>query len=187
MELSTKSLAGAALLASLVIVLDYAVKYSGLKVPFPWIPFLKFDLTGIPIVLSLFLFGLAPGAFASAVAFIAILIRSGSILSSSMKGLAELLTVLGIFVGLKISSRFRLPASFALGITFRSLVMMGVNFMLISMGLVLVPSSYKQILLIFILLTGLFNVIQGAISILGGYSIYMAIKKRVPSLTMSKD
>ncbi|MGQ9506844.1 MAG: hypothetical protein ACUVTB_03160 [Candidatus Bathycorpusculaceae bacterium] len=73
MKITTTALAGTAILAALVVVFDYTLKYSGLKVPFPWLPILKFDFTGIPIVLSLLLFGLAPGAFTSAIAVLAIL------------------------------------------------------------------------------------------------------------------
>jgi len=181
-------LAGTAILAALVVVFDYTVKYSGLKVPFPWLPILKFDFTGIPIILSLLLFGLVPGAFTSVIAVLAILARSGDFVGSSMKGLAEFLTVFGMFLGLKMATKFRLPFSFCLGIATRVFVMMLVNLGLIYMGLMRFPPSYSEIpSLLIILLTGVFNVIQGAISIIGGYFIYEAIKRRSPSLAENKS
>jgi len=86
MKIDVKTLAGTAILAALVVVFDYTMKYSSLKIPFPWLPFLKFDFTGIPVVLSLLLFGLIPGTFTSIIASVAILTRSGQIVSASMKG-----------------------------------------------------------------------------------------------------
>ncbi|MGB9777809.1 MAG: hypothetical protein ACPLW8_00225 [Candidatus Bathyarchaeales archaeon] len=188
MKITSTALAGTTILAALVVVFDYTMKYSGLKMPFPWFPLLKFDFTGIPIVLSLLLFGLVPGAFTSAIAVLAILARSGDFVGSSMKGLAEFLTILGMFLGLKIATRFKLQASFSLGVATRVFVMMPVNLGLIYMGLMRFPPSYSEIpLLLIILLTGVFNVVQGAISIIGGYFIYEAIRRRSPSLTKNKN
>ena len=178
MKIATKTLAGIIVLAALVVIFDYAAKSYGLKIPFPWFPTLKFDFTGIPIVLSLLLYGLVPGAFTSAIAVLAILIRSVNIVSSLMKGLAEFSTVIGMFFGLKMA-RFRLPVAYFLGVLVRVVIMTIANLALICMGLL----TYSNTLLIFVLLTGIFNVIQGTISIVCGYLIYAAVKKRVPALT----
>ncbi len=97
----TRTIAGTALLAALVVVFDYSMKYSGLKMIFPWLPFLKFDFTGIPIVLSFYLFGFISSAFTSAIALFAILARSGDFFSASMKALAELFTVVGMAFALQ--------------------------------------------------------------------------------------
>ncbi len=40
-------------MAALVIVFDYTLKYSGMKIPFPWYPNLKFDFTGVPIIMKI--------------------------------------------------------------------------------------------------------------------------------------
>ena len=63
----TARLTGTAILAALVLVFDYTLKYSGLKIPFPWFPDLKFDFTGVPIALSLLMYGL-PSATTTSVA-----------------------------------------------------------------------------------------------------------------------
>jgi len=182
MKINTTTLAGIATLAALVVVFDYIMKYSGFKIPFPWLPFLKFDFTGIPIVLSLLLFGLIPGIFTSIIASVAILARSGQVVSSSMKGLAELSTILGMAVGLKLLKRFRMVGSFTLGITSRVLTMTCVDLALIYAGVISLPTSYANVPIMVALLFGAFNVVQGVLSILGGYSIYEAIKRRAPSL-----
>lgn len=185
MKITSRTLAGIVVLAALVVVFDYAMKYSGLKIPFPPLPFLKFDFTGIPIILSLLLFGLVPSAFSSAIAFLAILARSGDVIGSSMKGLSEFTTVLGMYFGFKLAKKFRFPAAFLLGVLTRVALMTVANFALIYAGLMAIPTSYKEIPLTYFLLTGIVNVIQGCISIFGGYLIYVAIDKRIPGLLKS--
>ena len=101
-ENKSVGLTGTAILAALFILFDYTMKYSGFKIPFPWYPNLKFDFTGIPIALSLFLYGLPSSVTTSLVAGIGILLRSGNLVSASLKEAAELSTVLGIFIGDKI-------------------------------------------------------------------------------------
>ena len=187
MKINTTTLAGTATLAALVVVFDYTMKYSGLKIIFPLLPFLKFDFTGIPIVLSLLLFGLIPGTFTSIIASVAILARSGQVVSSSMKGVAEFSTILGMAVGLKLFRRFRMVGSFAIGLTSRVMIMIFVDLALIYAGVISLPTSYTDIPAVAALLVGAFNAVQGTLSILGGYSIYEAVKRRVPSLVKSKE
>lgn len=182
MKINTTTLAGTAILAALVVVFDYTLKYSNLKIPFPWLPYLKFDFTGIPVVLSFLLFGLIPGIFTSAIALFAILARSGDVIGSSMKGVAELSTIVGMALGVKLFRRFKILSSFTFGVTSRALIMVCVNFVLIYAGVMSIPVSYADIPLIMALLLGFFNVIQGIISIVGAYSVYETIKRRAPSL-----
>ena len=167
MEIENRTLAGTALLSALVVVFDYSMKYSGWKIPFPWLPFLKLDFTGVPIVLALYLFGFVPSVFTSAVALFAIVARSGDVVSASMKALAELFTVAGMFSALMIIPKFKREASFLLGIAFRCVAMFFANLLILPIGLS--P------------LIAVFNVIQGSVSIFVGYLIYEAVKKRMPS------
>jgi len=190
MKISTTTLAGTTVLGALVVVFDYTLKFSGLKIRFPWLPFLKFDFTGIPIVLSFLLFGLMSGVTTSTVAFLAILARSGDVIGASMKGLAEFSTVLGMALGLMLLrnvTRLRKPASFVLGISLRTLIMICVNLILIFTGVMALYGPYAEIPVIVSLLVGVFNAIQGSISILGGFFIYEAIRHRMPSLITRKD
>ena len=177
-------------LGALVVVFDFTMKYSALKIRFPWLPFLKFDFTGIPIVLSFLLFGLMSGATTSTIALLAILGRSGDVIGSSMKGLAELSTILGMALGLSLKSnpsKLRKPASFILGISSRSLVMICTNLILIFTGVMALYGDYAEIPVIVSLLVGAFNAVQGSLSILGGYFIYEAIIRRIPSLVTRKS
>lgn len=192
MKVNTKTLAGIIVLAGLVVVFDYTMKYSGLKIPFPvpGLEFLTFDFTGVPIVLSLFLYGLLPSVFTSVIAVIAILARSGKIVSALMKGVAEFSTVLGMSLGFKAykkHKKFGLWIAFAFGIVLRVVVMTIANFMLINFGFIAVPPGYLAIPLIYLSLIALFNVIQGCISMTFGFIIYAAARKRIPTLTENPD
>lgn len=179
MRIDTRTLTGITVLSALVVVFDYTLKYSGFKISFPWLPFLKFDFTGIPIVLSMLMYGLVPGAFTSAIAGLAILARSSDFIGASMKGLAELSTVVGMTLGLKMTEKFKLPAAFLLGVAVRILAMSVANSVLIFFGLI-------PIAMVYLPLIGIFNFIQGSISIIGGYLIYKAVNKRIPGLTKKK-
>lgn len=168
MKTDTKTLAGTAILAALVFVFDYSMKISNTKIIYPWLPALRFDFTGIPIVISLCLFGFLPGVFTSVIALVAILVRSGQVIPSSMKATAELSTVVGIAFALKVTPKFKKTASVASGILTRCFVMFFPN-------LFLFPLEISPLI-------ALFNAIQGSISILGGFFIYEALKRRIPSL-----
>lgn len=177
-KLNTTTLAGTTILAALVVVFDYTLKYSNLKIPFPLMPVLKFDFTGIPIALAMLLFGLIPGFFTSIIALIAIFARSGDIVGASMKAIAEFSTIVGMAIGLKTTKKLRLVIMFSMGLIMRVLVMIPINLLLISFGVMKV----QGVLAIVVLLIVVFNILQGIITIFGGYSIYEIIKKHMPSI-----
>lgn len=161
----TVLIAGSALLGALVVVLDYSFKYSGLKIRFPWLPFLKFDFTGVPIVLSYLVFGFFSSVFTSAVALFAIFARSGDFLGASMKALAEFSTVLGVAFALKFIPKLKQFAAFILGILFRCVIMFFAN-------LLFFPISISHLI-------AAFNIIQGIISISLGFFIFKTIERKI--------
>ena len=176
----TARLTGTAILAALAIVFDYTLKFSGLKIPFPWMPFLKFDFTGIPIVVSLLLFDVASGATTSLVAALGIIARSGDLIGGAMKGIAEFSTVLGVSGGLYLSRRVRLGeglgkgVSLVLGVAVRIIVMSGWN-------LVVLPRFYGvpfNAVVGMLWLLAVFNGIQGCMTILLGFLLHEAYTRR---------
>jgi riboflavin transporter FmnP len=179
----TARLTGTAILAAMVIVFDYSLKYSGLKIPFPWMPFLKFDFTGIPIVLSLLLYGWPSSAITSLAGTMGIVVRSGDLIGGAMKGIAEFSTVAGMAIGLYIARRTGLRGytakvlSVVIGLVFRIVVMSGWN-------LVILPAYYGvpyNAAVGMLYLLGVFNSMQGAISTLLGYTLYEAYTRRAPT------
>jgi riboflavin transporter FmnP len=172
-------LTGTALLAALVIVFDYALKFSGLKIPFPWMPMLKFDFTGIPIALSLFMYGLPSALMTSLVAFVGIVARSGDVLSAAMKFAAEFSTILGLALGMKLAERFspriQNGSGLTLGVLFRVVAMSFANILVLPIYSYPMEVAYGMLPLI-----AAFNVISGTITILLGAFLYEAIKRRFP-------
>jgi riboflavin transporter FmnP len=182
MKIKTRIITGTAILAALVVVFDYTLKFSGFKINFPLFPDLKFDFTGIPIVLSLLFYGLPSASATSFVALLAIFSRSGNVISASMKALAEFSTILGIAIGLryfKESTKYDKHISFALGIALRTLIMFLAN-------LSILPLYYFWMTfenaLLFSPYVATFNIFHGFLSIYGGYLIYEAIKRRMPHI-----
>ena len=180
----TSKLTGTAIMAALVIIFDYSLKYSGLKIPFPWYPNLKFDFTGVPIILSLILYGFPSSITTSLVAGAGIIIRSGNVVSASMKVAAELSTVSGVFFGDSLRRRVRierLNASYftlSTGVVFRVVVMSLVS-------LYVLPNIYgvpRDTVNGLLPLIGVFNVIQGIITIKLGYFLNEAVRSRISNL-----
>jgi len=175
--LRTEEITGTAILSALVVVFDYTLKFAGIKIPFPLFPVLKFDLDGIPIVLSLLLYGPYSALVTCFVAFVAILARSGAVVSASMKAIAEFGTVLGMVPFYRIhSSRFK-GLAIVSGISARVLVMVFAN-------LAAWPLVFQSVeaAIAFIPFLAVFNAIAGAISMSGGYLIHKALAKRAPTL-----
>jgi len=181
--LRTARLTGTAILAALVIVFDYALKFSGLKIPFPWMPFLKFDFTGVPIVVALLLFGLASAGTTSVVASLGIIARSGDLIGGAMKGMAELSTVVGMAAGLYLTERIsssraiRMAGMLAVGVATRILVMSVWN-------LLVLPNFYGvpfNTTIGMLSLLALFNAMQGVMTVVLGYTLHEAYVRRVPT------
>ena len=176
-------IAGTALLGATVAVLDWLSKIFSLKIPFPLLTPLKFDVIGIPTVISYLLFGPLSGIIACIVAFLSISFRNP--FSGFMKGLAELATVIGAFLILRaknpsvLHKRKKIFAGIS-SIALRVIIMAIANVLLLPIFL---PSFYTTETVIALLpFFCLFNAIQGAISIAGGFLVYEAILLRLPSL-----
>ncbi len=177
----TAVITGTAILAALVVVFDYALKFSGLKIPFPWMPTLKFDFTGIPILLSFLMYGLPAAFTTSLIALFAIVVRSGDFVSASMKALSEFTTVLGFASGVWVCNKFSLPIiqerglSWFFGVTLRIIVMGVAN-------LIVLPIFYgmsQEFVYASIPLTAAFNLLQGSLGIILASFLHEAVGRRI--------
>lgn len=177
----TAVISGTAILAALVVVFDYALKYSGFKIPFPWMPTLKFDFTGVPILLSFLMYGLPSAFTTSIVSLFAILSRSGDLLSATMKALSEFITVLGFSTGFWISKKLGLSSIYEMGLSW----LLGVIFRIIAMSIaniVVLPIFYgisQESLYLIILFTAIFNLLQGSLSIFLAMILSKEIRRRI--------
>jgi riboflavin transporter FmnP len=176
----TAKLMGTSILAALVIVFDYALKYSGLKIPFPWYPTMKFDFTGVPIVLSLLMYGPESAFITSLVAGLGIFARSGNLPSAAIKAVAELFTVAGLQLGFRATAGRPSEAKWvavasAVGIASRIIAMTFTN-------LYVLPNLYgvpMEATIGLLPLIGAFNLVQGAVNIWLGFFLNRAVKDRL--------
>jgi len=181
-------IAGTTLLGATVVVLDWLSKIFSLKVPFPILVNLKFDVIGIPAVMAYLLFGSLSGIVACLVAFLSISFRNP--FSGFMKGLAELATVIGAFLILRVRSppvlhkRKKIFAGIS-SVALRVVMMAVANVLLLPVFLSNFYTTETVIALLPILC--LFNAIQGIISIAGGFLVYEAILLRLPSLRAARN
>lgn len=178
----TSTLAGATILAALVVVFDYSLKYSGLKIIYPFVPYLRFDFTGVPILLSLCLFGFYSSVFTSIITFLAIFARSVDFIGASTKALAELSTAAGAALALKVSQKYRGILLPLLAISFRCIIMFFTNLLILPL---FTPQSFLQVFTLSPFVA-MFNIIQGSISVFGGLFLYKTVKKRIPSIFREK-
>jgi riboflavin transporter FmnP len=171
-------IAGTALLGTLVFVLDWVLKMSGLKILFPYMPALRFDILGIVVLVSFFLFGFYSATTTSLILMFSIGLRDP--FSGVMRFIAEFATILGVYLVL----RARRPASngwkiasIGSGILARVGVTAVSNVLLLP---IFMSGFYASSLAVMASLPFIasFNVIQGAISILGGFLLYEAILLR---------
>jgi riboflavin transporter FmnP len=176
--------AGTALLSAITAILDWTFKLANLKIPYPLLLDLKFDLLGIPIILALFLFGLASGTITCAIGAVSIAFRGPP--NALLKFVAEFSTVLGVYIVLRVKglntlniARTKLLAT-ASGITIRVFVMAVANILLLPLFFSLWYTVETVLFLSPVI--AVFNILQGAVSALGGFAIYEAIIRRLPSM-----
>lgn len=191
--ISTTSIFGA--LASILAVLP-------LSIPFPPIPYLKFDLAEIPVTIALFCFGPISGIGAALIYWaVLLLVGEWSPIGPSMKFIAVFSMLIGLWIGAKVSkgSGFMLYLSFLLGIFFRILSMSAMNYLIayllipgfmrsaaetISLVLDINVSGELSCLIIVLIFTAIFNLIHSIVSIVPSIMIvkYISSKELTPYL-----
>lgn len=182
-------IAGAALFASLTVVLDIFFKYSALKIPFPPAPFLKFDLDGLPVILSLLVLGPWAGAFSSVSLLLTIGYRGPPF--AALKVLAEASTAAGVFIAWllvkrmsgsgKPGARALMITSLVGGVVARALVMLWGNWALLPLffGESLEEYYRMGVYAALGIIVG-FNALQGAMNVAAAILVYLGIRKRLP-------
>jgi riboflavin transporter FmnP len=164
---------GTAMLGALVIVLDLTFWLAKIKIPFPIFPRLKFDFDGVPIILSLYLYGPYSSFVTSCIAFLVISFRDP--VSAFMKALAEFSTALGIIPFYNKEKKFFQLIGIINGIIVRVIVTSISNILVLPFFQIL-PLEAVIAMLPFIIA---FNIAAGAISAFLGYILYESLKKRI--------
>ncbi|MGQ9543394.1 MAG: hypothetical protein ACUVTM_04830 [Candidatus Bathyarchaeia archaeon] len=167
------SVTGTAVLGALVIIFDLALWSLRVKIPFPFFPRLRLDISGIPIVLSLLIYGPTSGFATSVILFLSISFRDP--LSAFMRALAELSTVTGMIPFYSKRSKSGILMSIIGGITLRVIVMSASNMIFLPLFSILTWGAAATMLPF---IAG-FNVMAGAISCIGGYMLYGTLLRRL--------
>ncbi|MEM4416565.1 MAG: hypothetical protein QXD32_00735 [Nitrososphaerota archaeon] len=191
-----QKIAGAASLAALAYVLGLAPA----SIPFPLLPFLRFDLAEVPDVLAFLIFGWKYGIVTALAHWYALVITAQSgfappPIPQLMKLAAVLSMMLGVYAGLKVSRKLgmgRLLVTTGFAMAARAIVMTPITFVLYYF---LLPSVYlpfgRRVLsaagyfaetdiavaLTISGLTAVFNMLSSAIIVPASFSAEKALRK----------
>jgi len=167
------------------------------EIPFPLLPYLKFDLAEIPDILAFMIMGPLGGMVTSTIHWLILTFRAGFILGPFLKYAAVASTILGFWAG--IALRRRLPGNpslksfMALGMLFggilRIIAMSVANFLVLYVffpewmsfaksclqTIGLDASSDFSALLWTLLLTAVFNAIHIFVSVIPSYTLIKTI------------
>lgn len=94
--------------AAYVIVfsaLALVLTFSKAEIPYPLLPYLKFDFAEIPIMMALLIGGLVPGLATAVIHWIGLSLARGWILGALMKFLAVAPMVVGFWLGIRLYKR----------------------------------------------------------------------------------
>jgi len=175
--MKSRDIAGGTVLVALSILMEILP----LDLPFPLFEKLTIDPTGIPLVLALFIYGPISSIAATIItAFVIALPRPPfkppNPIGAFFKGLAELATLCGVIVYLKIFKKKSFLIASVFGILFRVVIMCIANY-------VFLPIFYglpTSVAVSFIPIIIVFNIVQGAINLYVAYYLFKAVKRSYP-------
>jgi riboflavin transporter FmnP len=177
---------------------------TNLTIPFPPLPYLKFDFSEVPVTVALMLMGPVYGFLSSVIYWIVLTMRAGDVLGPAMKFAAVASMIVGFWVASAIYRRVvkkksiisMMVSGFLLGSLFRVIVMSVFNYLVLlyiapyyvdfiapilsSIGL---PAETTMDVVIWsLLLTAVYNAIHSAISVFPAYLLTKASLERVPGI-----
>lgn len=170
-KLSSKKLALASILGALAAASE-VIKGPPFDIPFPLLPgIISWDLTGIPMMISLLMNGPLGGVYTSIIGCSIIFLR-GNVPGGFFKLVAELATILAFA-----AIRKGIVTKTVAAVASRVLVMTAANFFLLP---VFYPAYYaSEIAVVGILLPlAVFNVTQALLNIIPAYAIYSRLPSR---------
>jgi riboflavin transporter FmnP len=183
MELRTdsKSIAILAIFTSIIVALEVFPVLGVTDILVLASPRFTIDWTGIPLVLIFAGLGLIASLISLVIMFISIFYRNP--IGAAFKGIAEFLTIIGLFVGYLIlrdrdvSKRMRISVYFLTGAGFRSIGMFFANIVLLPALLPFLYDVNGAIIASAIIVP--LNIAQAAINIIGGFVFYDLIPKNL--------
>lgn len=175
----SRQISGTVILGAMAAVLEI------LPIDIPFYKFLTIDVTGVPPLLALYIFGMPSAISSTLIASFVIALprppfKGPNPYGAFFKGLAELSTIAGVYLSRRFwkDTRWFLISSFLLGSLVRVVVMCVANYTITP---VLYGLPYSYILAI-IPIIAVFNVIQTAVNVFLAVPIYEKIKVHLSSL-----
>jgi riboflavin transporter FmnP len=196
-------------MANIVVFSGLAIILTSIKaeLPFPFLPYLKFDSAEIPVMVVLLLFGPVPSLITETVHWITLTLTRGDFLGPFLKFLAVVPMIFGFWIGIEVYKRmsrgsgYNTPAALGLGlvsgIVFRVIVTTLANIVVllfVAPGYLFYAQGLLQnvginvvspldVLLWTLLFTAIFNILHVPLS---SFIAIIAVKGtiiRLPSLT----
>ena len=175
-KLATKKLALASILGAIAAASE-AIRGPPFDIPFPLLPIVSWDLTGIPMMISLLMNGPIGGVYTSIIGCSIIFLR-GNVSGGIFKLVAELATILAFALIKK-----GVIAKTVAAVTSRVLVMTAANFFLLPL---FYPEYYSSgaAVVVILLPLAVFNVTQALLNIIPAYLIFSRLPERWRFATM---
>jgi len=195
-------------IANVIVFSSLAVILTFMKaeVPFPLLPYLKFDFAEIPVMIVLLLLGPIPSLITEVIHWISLTAARGWILGPLMKFLVVTPMIIGFWLGIEAYRRFRKVEKYGftvafifgmvLGITFRVVVCSITNILVFlfvapeylsfaeltlrSVGINV--SSAFEVWVWTLVLTGVFNMLHVPISSIIATVIFKGVALRLPGI-----
>ncbi len=165
-KMGTKEIAAASILGALA-ALSEVIRGPPFDIPFPLYPRISWDLTGIPIMISLMLYGPLCAVYTCLIGCSIIFLR-GNVPGGTLKLIAELATLFGFAL-----LRKDVVSKSIAAVTSRVGVMTIANYYLLQLFYPITASVVVGLLAPI----ALFNVTQALINIIPAYLIYLRIMK----------
>ena len=195
---TTVAVANTSVFAALAVILTFV----NVEFPFPLLPYLKFDVAEIPIMILMFLNGPIPSLMAELITWVALSVSRGWVLGPAMKLLAVVPMIIGYWIGIetftKISKSENLSARFgfgsAIGAIFRIIAASVMNVIILLWvapdflrfagstlrALGLITASSQEVLFWTLLLTGVFNALHVLLSAVFALVIVRGAAFKIP-------
>ncbi len=178
------------------------------EVPFPILPYLKFDFAEVPVVIAFLLFGPVPGFLAATIHWLFLTVRSG-VLGPAIKFAAVVSMLAGIWLGSKLRLRANrssasqfvgLGIMFTVGLVIRVLLLTLVNYAVLvyvapvffgqdylkfaaftlksTLGLTL--ANVTDLIIYTLIYTAIFNSAHVAFAAIPAFAIVLSLHRRLP-------
>ena len=197
--MDTRSIALSAVFSALAVMLTM----TNLTIPFPLLPYLKFDFSEIPVTITFFLVGPQYSLLSTAIYWVVLTIKDGDILGPAMKGASVASMIIGFWIASRVtkgknkSLSTMITSGMAIGAILRILVMSVFNYVVFTViapfwldyaaGLVaalgLPTTTHSQTIMYALLLTGIYNLLHTALSLIPSVFVAKASLSRIPYLS----